>query len=668
MMNKTLLLALLLATPEIASAATAPLDSTATGKTVYTAGEITVTGKKRNRNESITGGDMETLSKKNITQAVNVLPGIIKGSVGARNEGMIFVRGFDMRQVPLYLDGIPLYVPFDGYIDPNRFTTFDLSEITVSKGYTSVLFGPNTFGGAINMVSRKPEKQLEGTLRGGIATGNERIASKYASLNIGSNQGSWYAQSTLSTINSSFWPLSGSFTKTKYEDGGARDNSATSDFKGSVKVGYTPNSNDEYAITIDAQHAVKGIPVYTGSNPAQPVRFWKFSDWDKSSIYMIGRKALGEKSYLKTRTYFDNYYNALKSYDDATYTTQKTGKAFSSRYDDKTFGGSIESGAEIFRGNTLKAALHDKYDMHNEIGNVGELPKEYEDNTISLALENTWTASKKFSVIAGLREDIRKTKKAEDLVNKVITSFPLEDNRAANYQLAAVGRLDEHQEITTYVARTTRLPTLKDRYSYKLGNAQPNPWLKPEQSWNYGLDYSIKPLDHLKIQASLYQSKLSDVIQQVDNVAYINNKWVYQSRNTGNATYTGLECSADWQAASWLKTFTAYSYINRKNDTNPALHFTDVPHHKFTGYLQFFLNRKTWAMLETEYNSERYSTSDGKFKARAYGLLNLRINAALNQSLSLQAAVENIFDRNYEIMEGYPESGRSGVLSMACTF
>jgi iron complex outermembrane receptor protein len=73
-------------------------------------------------------------------------------------------------------------------------------------------------------------------------------------------------------------------------------------------------------------------------------------------------------------------------------------------------------------------------------------------------------------------------------------------------------------------------------------------------------------------------------------------------------------------------------------------------------------------MLETEYNSERYSTSDGMFKARAYGLLNLRTNVALNQSLSLQAAVENIFDRNYEIMEGYPESGRSGVLSMACTF
>jgi iron complex outermembrane receptor protein len=667
-MKKIVLLVFLLAAPEIGLAAATPSDSTITGKKVFTAGEITVTGKKGHGKETVSADEIEKLDKKNITLAINVLPGITRGNVGARNEGMIYVRGFDMRQVPLYLDGIPLYVPYDGYIDPNRFTTFDLSQITISKGYTSVLFGPNTLGGAINMVSRKPEQPFEGNVRGGIATGNDRIASKYASLNIGSNQGNWYVQTALSTLDSRFWPLSGSFAKTKYEDSGARDNSATRDIKGSVKVGYTPNSNDEYSITLDGQHAVKGIPVYTGINPSQSVRYWKYSDWDKSSIYLIGRKALGEKSYLKARAYFDNYYNALKSYDDATYTTQNTGKAFSSRYDDKTFGGSIESGAEIFRGNTLKIALHDKYDMHNEIGNVGELSKEYEDNTLSFAAENTWVVSKEVTVIAGVRQDIRQTKKAEDLVNKVITSFPLEDNQATNYQLAVVGRLDEHQEITAYLARTTRFPTLKDRYSYKLGNAQPNPWLNPEQSWNYGLDYRIKPLDNLKIQASLYQSKLSDVIQQVDNVAYINKKWVYQSQNTGKATYTGFECSVDWQATSWLKTFTGYSYIERKNNTNPALHFTDVPRHKVNGYLQFFLNKSTWAMVETEYNSERYSTSDGKFKAGAYGLLHLRANAALYQSLSLQAAVENVFDRNYEIMEGYPETGRSCVLSMACTF
>ncbi len=656
-MKKIVLLVLLLAAPEIGSAAATPSDSTASGKKVFTAGEITVTGKKKHSKESVTADAMETLDKKNIAQAVNLLPGINLGNAGARNEGMIYVRGFDMRQVPLYLDGIPQYVPYDGYVDPNRFTTFDLSEITVSKGYTSVLFGPNTLGGAINMVSRKPEKQFEATLRGGMISGNDRIASDFAALNFGSNQGVWYAEGNLSTLNSDFLPLSDSYVPTKNENGGKRDNSQAKDFKGGVKIGYTPNSTNEYALSFNAINSNKGVPVYAGSNPANKARFWKYTDWDKSSLYYIGKTAIGSKSYLKTRAYYDGYYNVLDSYDDATYTTQK--KGFTSVYDDKTFGVSAELGGELITDNTLKLAVHEKHDLHREY-NVGQTAKKFEDNIISLAVENSWKASQHISVIFGARQDFSNTIKAQDLVGTVISPFPLEDNQAANYQLAVAGRISEHQEVTGYLARTTRFPTLKDRYSYRFGSALPNPALAPEKSWNYGLDYSVKPADNLKLMTSVYQSKLSDVIQQVDNVT----PGVYQFRNTGEATYTGFECSADWRAASWLKAFGVYSYIDRKNDSNPSLRFTDVPHNKISGYLQFLLGKNTWTLVEAEYNSKRYSTSDGKYTAGSYGLLNLRANTTLHNSLSIQAAVENVFDRNYAVSEGYPEPGRQFVLSV----
>ena len=49
-------------------------------------------------------------------------------------------------------------MPYDGYVDPGRFTTFDLAEVNVTKGYTSLLYGPNAMGGAINLISRKPVK------------------------------------------------------------------------------------------------------------------------------------------------------------------------------------------------------------------------------------------------------------------------------------------------------------------------------------------------------------------------------------------------------------------------------------------------------------------------------------------------------------------------------
>jgi iron complex outermembrane recepter protein len=671
-MKKAVLMVLLLAAVRPAMAAESTSSSEAGSATVFTAGEIVVTGKKAESTETVTSDRMETLDKMNLSSASNILPGINISNVGGRNEGMIYVRGFDMRQVPLYLDGVPLYVPYDGYVDPNRFLTMNLSEVNVSKGFTSVLYGPNTLGGAINMVSRKPEKRLEGNLTAGGSYGGDQIDSGFGAINIASNQGKWYVQAGLSLLNRDFMPLSGSFTPVKNENGGERDNSDTRDRNATIKVGYTPNSTDEYAITFNSQHSVKGVPVYAGINPTQAVRYWRYTNWDKSSLYYIGRTSLGQKSYLKTRAYFDNYYNTLESYDDATYTTQN--KGFSSRYDDHTAGGSVEFGTSIMQDNILKLALHDKYDMHNEIGNIGkEQPLDFKDNTFSIAAENTWTASEHLSVIAGVRQDFRSTIEAQEFTDKTKTaihSFQLEDNQATSAQLAVVGHLDECNVLTGYVARTTRFPTLKDRYSYRMGKAIANPGLDPESSLNYGIDYAFRPSGKFSLQASLYRSKLDNTIQQVNNVSYDapTKTWLYQMQNTGKSTFNGFESSADWQPREWLKAHVAYSYIDRQNDSNPLLFFTDVPKHKLNGYVQLLLNKESWVLVESEYNTKRYSTSDGLYTAGAYGLMNLHMNAGLTDALSLHAAVNNLFDRNYAVSEGYPEPGREYVVSMNYAF
>ncbi|TCD47209.1 TonB-dependent receptor [Chlorobium sp. N1] len=655
--RQTALLVMLLAIPAIASAEDAASEPTLADAGVFTAGEITVTGQRELTSQTVTAEEMAALDRQNLASVVNILPGVNLGNAGSRNEGLIYVRGFDIRQVPIYLDGVPLYVPYDGYIDPNRFTTFDLSGVTVSKGYTSVLYGPNTLGGAINMVSKKPEKSFEATMQGGMTYGDDQIASTFGSINAGSNLGNWYVQAGISNIDRNFVPMSDEFVPTATEDGGRRDNSGTEDFKGSIKVGYTPNDTDEYAVSFSGQHSVKGVPVYTGNQSITP-RYWRYTDWDKASLYYIGKTAVGVKSYLKTRAFYDGYYNVLKSYDDATYTAQTKKYAFTSIYDDKTFGGSVEFGTDIGGGNTLKVAVHDKYDMHRSY-NVGDPATEMADNTFSLATENSWKAAGNLTVVAGVRQDFRTTLKAEDSEHNN-ASFELDDNQATNCQLALVGKIDERQKLTAYVSRSTRFPTLKDRYSYKLGTAEPNPDLDPEQSWNYGLDYVLTPSVGLQLSASIYQSRLSDVIQQVNITSDVS-----QYQNTGKATFTGFECAADWQAADWLKAYTGYSYIDRQNDSNPDLYFTDVPRHKLNGYLRFTVARDAWAMVEGEYNTKRYSTSDGLYTASPYGLLNLRVHAPLVSSLSMQASVENLFDRMYEVSEGYPEPGRTFVMSLS---
>lgn len=143
----------------------------------------------------VTSKDLLQFNRNNVGDALNLLSGVTL-STNSRNEKTVAVRGFDSRQVPLFIDGIPVYVPYDGYVDFNRFSTADLAAIQVAKGFSSLAYGPNTLGGAINLISRKPKKTFEADAMVGVATGSE----KQTSANVGTNQGTWYLQTGVSYI------------------------------------------------------------------------------------------------------------------------------------------------------------------------------------------------------------------------------------------------------------------------------------------------------------------------------------------------------------------------------------------------------------------------------------------------------------------------------------
>jgi iron complex outermembrane receptor protein len=121
-------------------------------------GRVVVTGKRmvaETVTSQVDAKKMEERGAVNVAQALNLLPGVAVSMLGARYETGVYVRGFDLRQVPVYVDGVPQYVPYDGYVDLARFTTFDLAEVRVEKGYSSVLYGPNAMGGALRWVRRR---------------------------------------------------------------------------------------------------------------------------------------------------------------------------------------------------------------------------------------------------------------------------------------------------------------------------------------------------------------------------------------------------------------------------------------------------------------------------------------------------------------------------------
>lgn len=66
-------------------------------------------------------------------------------------------------QVPVFIDGVPVYVPYDGYVDMGRFTTVDLAQVSVSKGFASILYGRIPWAAQLIWYRENPPVNLRST-------------------------------------------------------------------------------------------------------------------------------------------------------------------------------------------------------------------------------------------------------------------------------------------------------------------------------------------------------------------------------------------------------------------------------------------------------------------------------------------------------------------------
>src|SRR5262249_36979832 len=146
--------------------------------------------------------------------------------VGPRNETDVWIRGFDRWRVPLYQDGIPVYLPVDNRIDFSRFSTLDVAQVQVANGFASVIDGPGAVGGSINLVSRVVTRPLEVEGRLGATLDNAgTYTGAVADLFAGTRQDHWFAQVAGSYNKQDHFRLSDDFVPGTLQPAGDRQGS-----------------------------------------------------------------------------------------------------------------------------------------------------------------------------------------------------------------------------------------------------------------------------------------------------------------------------------------------------------------------------------------------------------------------------------------------------------
>ena len=607
-------------------------------------------------------GRQEMLARniRAVPQALNLVPGVSLQRIGPRNETGVFVRGFDVRQVPLFIDGIPVYVPYDGYVDLDRFTTFDLSEVQVSKGFTSPLYGPNAIGGAINLVTKAPTERLHLDL--GLGYGSGREVNGFA--NVGSRFDRFWVQGGVSAIDSDFVPLSSDFQPNRLQPDRERANAHRQDVKGTLKVAWTPRDSDQYVFSYLNQQGEKGNPPYAGTDPAVRVRYWQWPQWDKQGLYFSANKGLGETSYLRARLYYDRFDNFLRSYDDASYAEQTRPFAFNSPFDDDTYGSIVELGTGALRAQTLKGAFYYKDDTHREC-NIGEPQRSFRDQSFSFGAEDTVRINGRASAILGFSADHLVVRNAEDFRGGVVAPFPTSSLWALNPQAAVFYAISSSGKFHASMARKTRLPTIKDRYSYRLGAAVPNPDLGREVSNNYEVGYTQMIGSTTRLEMTLFRSDIQDAVQAV----FVESN-VFQVQNVGRAVHMGGEFGLRTQLHRSVEVIANHTYLNRENRSALGVIPVDTPRHKSYGAFSWQPFRALRLLADVRYETGRYGANPAGavFLAPQFADVGVNATVALGRGVELQGGAGNLFDRNYFLVEGYPEPGRTGFVNLRYRF
>lgn len=698
----------------------------AEGSNVFTLGEIAVTGNRDAESPLGTATlDREQLwdfSKNGLTDALNLIPGVATTAVagpGRRNESDISLRGLDRTRVPLTIDGIRLFLPADNRIDFSRFLTTDLSAIQVAKGYVSVINGPDGMGGAINLVTRKPVKDFEGEIRysallgeGGQYDGDIWYA------NLGGKQEKFYWQASLQQRDIEGWRLSRDYksdlptTAPNYQGGGMRNFSDSNDWRGSIKIGFTPNATDEYSLNYSKQSGEKHrAPPVRGCDDAMGVntttcapgnvRLWDWPVWDTSSLYFLSNTQLDAKIYVKTRFYYNTFDNRLDFYTVAPGGGNRLDTvANSSIYDDNAKGFSIELGTHHLAQQTLKASVHYRRDEHTEwntnrvsngpvAGNNN--PPEPKQKTVediwSFALEDTWHVSPTVDLVGGISRDMRGSKQAEEFNQQgvgqpsTLYKLPVKDTNATNYQAAAIWRYQPGGKAHFSVSDRVRFSTIFERFSGRFGSAVSNPGLDPERSRNYELGIEDNLARGVRGTAAVFHNRIKDYIQAVPNAVFVpgvGGGFFNQNQNVGEATIKGLELGVVASVMPTLEVGGNYTWIDAEVSPPPGT-TTQYPYLATPKNKGFFYAK--WTPTEKWNIVPSYEVTDRRWSSQlngvpgpryvgtgSYDLLNLKVDYKIVRDWTVSFAANNLLDKHYELSAGYPSQGRNFLLSSRYQF
>ncbi len=612
--------------------------------------EIVVTADRMKQQLQQTGNSVTVISRKHIesagfdfvTDTMRQIPGLSvnqSGPIGSTSQ--VRIRGSEANHTLVLIDGFNANDPAIGSeFNFADLTTFDIDKIEIVRGSQTALYGSDTIGGVINLITNKPiKKGFSG--KASAAAGNNE--SQLYVMNLNGKGDHHYILANFSKYNT---------------------NGTNSSLRGTERDGYKNQTDllkfgleitEELTTTLQARRSRNRIETDPQDFAFPPTETQGLvidgDDWSKTS----------------------QKYNALAlSYESINNPIRSTLKIGSSRTSSRFF-----------------------QDGLNALANAGAR------DSVDWLVSTRWTADSKHTLSAAFQHEKLKFKNRstsylaanyDEKLKQSGFSLMYRLSPSTNTHLNFSARHDQNSRFKdeqSFKVSASRLlnnletrfhgsiatgstnPSFIELFGYAPSNFEGNSDLEPEKSVSYDLGAERTMLnDQVLIDLTIFQSDLKDEIVTVfDSTTFMSTS----KNDLQKSTRFGLEFSAQASFHQNWQFSASYTYLRSKDGAG----LTEVRRPKNTGHLSAshrFNNDQTEFNINVSLNGEQEdlefvaSTPITRVTLDAYALVNAALKHDFNDRLKGRFTIKNLLDDQYSEVFSYRGTGRAVLAGLEYTF
>jgi len=556
----------------------------------------------------------------NLKDAFQALPGV-SITVGAKDESNIRIRGFRKNEVRIMIDGRPLTSGYFGNIDLNSISIQNIENLIYIKGPSSALYGTNTMGGVVNLITTSPPKDK--WFKAGVLI--KRNNTHHLELSSAHSFSFWDYNIYASRSHTDGFVLSNDFTPTALENGGVRNNNANTQYS------YSLNTNAEIATlhNVGLSLSYSSIGIKQIASSVYESKHRRLKDWKRYSSSVNLDNYLADQYQLFSSFFMDAAGDTYQEFNDPNYSVL-----------------GIES---AMLSHTLGNSTRLQADMANlGLANVGLRVERHLNKRRDNGFYPSWTHSEMTTYNAFWQHQKELLPRLNVFAGVGLSAFELSstpDLRSfLEPTISVLWQGEQGMHLSIALGRNLSYPTMRQLFAHERGN----PHLKPQRANKYELSAKI-PLQYfarnIVSDASIFFNDVVDLIDIKDG----------KYQNLDNVKTYGLELGLSVNWFSGWHSKVDYSFL----DTYQSSYIIcESPIHSWVVSHGIKLPWSLQAMLSSSYTGKRYSQDSGFFyhSLDSFWLHNLQISRKWGTQ-RVYAGIENVLDKHYEMEYGYPGAG-----------